>query len=89
MCVLDTVNLAMASLQAPGKWVLEKLKKNLLESIKEREKKENETALATSPIFKNTTHCMIALPFGVLLSFKMRLRLMMMSTAQGSLQSQN
>lgn len=36
-------------LQTSRKWALEKLEKNLLESSKE---KENETALATSPIFK-------------------------------------
>lgn len=51
--MLGTVNLALlnvVSLQTSRKWVLEKLKKNLLESSKEKEKKENETVLATSPI---------------------------------------
>lgn len=79
----------MESLQTSRKWVLEKLEKNLLESSKEKEKKENKTALATSPIKKKTQtmQCMRAILFCVLLSFKMKLRLMVVSTAEGSLQS--
>lgn len=53
--MLATVDLAlpnMVSLQTSRKWVLEKLKTNLLESSEEKEKKENETALAISPVFK-------------------------------------